>query len=197
MEVQNASCYSPYSSAPPTTSPPVVHDKSPYSCVPLPSQLDDCHEPVILHPMLRYSHVDRLEFDLGNPGECTARLTSRGHGLLEPATYPPLPSLSLLIPSFPWPITVHASSAWRGVPVVTVLDILSELDRALRIAAAEDVVRGGLIASGRRQNRQSPRLDARTEPRVLQRLEYLRGRKKFIGLTKSNVGGDVMIVHVE
>ncbi|KAF9488796.1 hypothetical protein BDN71DRAFT_1512726 [Pleurotus eryngii] len=183
MEVQNVSRYSSYSAT-----PPVVYDKSPYSCIPLPSQLDDCHEPVILHPMLRYSHIDRLEFDLLNPGECVVRLTSRGYGLLEPATHPPLPSLSLLIPSFPWPLTVHASSTWRGVPVVTVLDVLSELYRALRMAAAEDVVCGGLIASGR--------LDARTEPRVLQRLEYLRGRRKFLGLTSSNVVGDVMIVHV-
>lgn len=198
MQVQSVLCYSSCSSAPPTISPPVVHDKSPYSCIPLPSQLDDGHEPVILHPMLRYSHIDRLELDLLNPEECVMRLTTRGHGLLEPATIPALPSLSLLIPSFPWPITAHASSAWRGVPAVTVLDILSALDCTLRMTAAEDVVRGGLIASGHwEQNSQSPRLDARMEPRVLQRLEYLRGRRKFVGLTNSNAGGDLVVVHIE
>ncbi|KAG9221497.1 hypothetical protein CCMSSC00406_0009486 [Pleurotus cornucopiae] len=198
MEVQNASAsrHSTFTSAPPTTSPPVAHHKSPYSCIPLPSQVDHHHRPIIIHPALHHRHTDRLELDLLNRSELPARLMRRGCAL-EPATNPPLPSLSLLIPSFPWPITVHASSTWRGRPAVTALDIFAALDRALRLPASEDVVPGGLMGSGRRQNWQASQLDARNEPRVFERLEYLRGRRKFVGLSNSTMDSDTMVVHIE
>lgn len=80
---------------------------------------------------------------------------------------------------------------------MTALDIFAALDRALRLPASEDVVPGGLMGSGRRQNWQASQLDARNEPRVFERLEYLRGRRKFVGLSNSTMDSDTMVVHIE
>ncbi|KAF9255133.1 hypothetical protein L218DRAFT_912696, partial [Marasmius fiardii PR-910] len=81
--------------------------------------------------------------------------------LRELATYPALTSLTVLHPWLPWPITVHASGInLRGV---TVADVLLTISRNLRIP---------IDGTGRT------------------RIVYLRGRRRFVGLQTSKIGGD-------
>lgn len=106
--------------------------------------------------------------------------------LNQPATKPMLSSITLLIPYFPWPIIAHASTTSGGSPVVTVSDIFDALYRELWLPAAENVIREGLMGTKQAST-----------PRTIQRLDYLGGRRKFVGLSHSAMGEDTMNVHIE
>ncbi|KAL4262888.1 hypothetical protein AB1N83_005596 [Pleurotus pulmonarius] len=184
------------SSASDLAAPPATPRKPKPPCIPLPSQLhhSQLHQnisPPKLHFVLDYQQ--QIQFDLFDRRECLRWCMKWESTLNQPATKPTLPSITLIVPFFPWPIIAHASTTLGGNPVVTVLDILNALYRGLWLPAAEDVVWEGLMENKR----------ARTNSRCstgwarIQRLEYLGGRRKFVGLSHSDVGGDIMNVHIE
>ncbi|KAG7093288.1 hypothetical protein E1B28_006970 [Marasmius oreades] len=129
-------------------------------CVRLPSQ-SDSETGVVLHslllrPMRAGIHWDLLE----SHGRTERVLKERWQEL---ATHPALPSMTVVHPWLPWPITVHASGMdSRGV---TVADVLLTISRNLRIP-----------------------VDG-TRRRI--RISYLRGRRMFVGLKTSDIGGDI------
>ncbi|KAK7036407.1 Mitogen-Activated Protein Kinase Kinase Kinase 8 [Paramarasmius palmivorus] len=82
----------------------------------------------------------------------------------EAATKPPLPSLAIVHPRIPWPIHVHRSGA--SSRYVTVRDVLVTLWRAMNIPL------DGADDGGRR-------------------VDLLDGKTRFVGLRKSEMGGDI------
>ncbi|KAF9258823.1 hypothetical protein L218DRAFT_948107 [Marasmius fiardii PR-910] len=127
----------------------------------LPSQGND-QSAVQLHPVLSCPERAGITWDFGEPEEEIERMNERWPPLKELASHPPLPSMTVVHPWLPWPITVHASGMdSRGV---TVADVLLAISRNLMIPIDE---------AGER------------------RLNYLRGRHEFFGLQASETGGDV------
>ncbi|KAF9257287.1 hypothetical protein L218DRAFT_131183 [Marasmius fiardii PR-910] len=144
-----------------TTQPPAL---SRWQCVPLPSQ-SDSKIGVNLHPLLLWPESAGVQWDLEKSyGRILLErvLKERWHPLRELATNPALPSMTVVHPWLPWPITVHASGMdSRGV---TIADVLLSISNNLSIPIDE---------TGRT------------------RLSYLRGKRMFVGLQKSDIGGDV------
>ncbi|KIK61691.1 hypothetical protein GYMLUDRAFT_42711 [Collybiopsis luxurians FD-317 M1] len=176
----------PYSGSPlPQSAPPALHySVSPYAPIPLPSQ-SNAHGPISLHPLLRaeisssylYNNNSapssgdfELDVDLSSSPEAiqTALLIATPD-VFQPATQPPLPSMTINHPLLPWYITVHRSVSEH----VTVLDVLHAIcqDLSKRVERS-DRHRGG--RDGRRR-----------------RIEFLQGRNRFRGLREVNRGEDV------
>ncbi|KAJ7152689.1 hypothetical protein C8R43DRAFT_843348, partial [Mycena crocata] len=116
-----------------------------------------------------------------------------GPVLAQPATYPGLPSLTVMCPHLPWLITVHASSGG----CVVVGDVLYAIRRALRIRITEDQFdewrdqeekRFQVIGRGLKRRR--------AYESGMTRLSFLGGRHKFAGLSESNMGCDVWVLNV-
>ncbi|KAF9258802.1 hypothetical protein L218DRAFT_1004556 [Marasmius fiardii PR-910] len=130
--------------------------------IPLPSQT---MEEVVIHPTLQYRHHRTLEgcrLDL-----IGTMLHSRsGHlvsaHLRDWATQPRLPSLSIVHPQLPWAITVHP---YRLDSYVTVQDVIRSIAESLATPTRD----GG---SGRR-------------------IDYLGSDRQFVGLVRSDAGGDI------
>ncbi|KAJ6468135.1 hypothetical protein C8R47DRAFT_1325868 [Mycena vitilis] len=98
--------------------------------------------------------------------------------LAELATFPALPSLTLLSPRLPWAISVHASGA-----AVVVADVLQAIDRALDIHITKEqlVEYGGADQEARYRS-------------GMTRLDLLAGRTRFAGLLESAMGCEVWVV---
>ncbi|KAI3606362.1 ste ste20 ysk protein kinase [Moniliophthora roreri] len=143
----------------PLLTPPII--RRPLACVPLPSQVDD-GTIVELHPILDPREAPSFEWDM-SPDSLEKML--RAHPtikyLLESATNPALPSLAVVHPQLPWPVTVHRSSV--NEESVTVFDVLYAVCEALQTP---------LSAGGRR-------------------LDLLGSRPKFVGLRRCELGGDI------
>ncbi|KAJ6582459.1 hypothetical protein DFH09DRAFT_912291 [Mycena vulgaris] len=104
----------------------------------------------------------------------------------KPATYPELPSLTIISPRLPWAITAHAGRTRRSVVVTDVLSAISEAlhlpvdkedfkDWAIMTQSGGHCPRGGLIAHH----------DGMT------RRDLLQGRTRFAGLVPSATGCDI------
>lgn len=83
----------------------------------------------------------------------------------ELATSSPLPSIAIVCPQFPWPIVVFSSTPYG----VTVGDVHSHLYNFMS----------------------SPSAGPNSPPR----LYFLKGRRVFIGLTKSHIGSETWTMH--
>ncbi|KAF9257280.1 hypothetical protein L218DRAFT_1080994 [Marasmius fiardii PR-910] len=139
------------------TEPPMLGRRQ---CINLPSQCDG--QSVVLHSSLLCPEGAGISWDLGEPEERIENMNERWCLSKELANHPPLPSMTVVHPQLPWPITVHASGTdSRGV---TVADVLLAISRNLMIPTDE---------AGER------------------RLSYLGGRHMFVGLQVSEIGGDV------
>ncbi|KAJ7637399.1 hypothetical protein DFH06DRAFT_1433640 [Mycena polygramma] len=111
------------------------------------------------------------------------------HGAAEPATFPALPSLTLLSRRLPWAITVHTSGA-----SVVVADVLQAIQRALGIRITEEEF---LEHQGEEQSRrQAPRgfKGRRQYQSGMTRLDLLEGAARFGGLSESTMGCEVWMV---
>ncbi|KAF9460205.1 hypothetical protein BDZ94DRAFT_1139093, partial [Collybia nuda] len=85
---------------------------------------------VCVHPLLQLSRSPAVNFDLTQP---PSTITSRHHGisqrvLSEPATSPPMRTMTITSRHLPWIITAHTS---RG-PFVTVYDVFDAIYYTLR-----------------------------------------------------------------
>ncbi|KAJ3714746.1 hypothetical protein FB446DRAFT_789528 [Lentinula raphanica] len=192
--IANSPLYPPlgtYNAAPILSAPPMLHYSiSPYSPIPLPSQ-NTVGGPISLHPLLRASSSSYLSqshdsssaspaalIDLDLSASETvqsALMMAAGAEIFNPATQPPLPSLTITHPLLPWFITVHRSVSEH----VTVLDVLRTICKDLKKRVKR-----------RRGNHQSePGLES-WEDRSL-RWELLQGRNRFRGLKEVASGEDV------
>ncbi|KAF9257286.1 hypothetical protein L218DRAFT_131109 [Marasmius fiardii PR-910] len=151
---------------PVTPTPPALPPLKRRQCVPLPSQ-SDSSSAVVLHPSLVCPSKVGVHWDLMNP-QGNLESDERWHPLKELASHPALPSMTVVHPWLPWPITVHASGINpRGVMVA---DVLLAISRNLMIPTDRE---GGT------------------------RMSYLRGKRMFVGLQVSGIGGDIWELVVE
>ncbi|KAL0060922.1 Mitogen-Activated Protein Kinase Kinase Kinase 8 [Marasmius tenuissimus] len=120
-------------------------------CIPLPSQ-SVSGAPVTLHSILVSPEAATLEWDFiwSYQSVESMPLDDRWTVLREAATVPGLPSMNVVHPSLPWPITVHAS----GVEV-TVVDVLVTISESLMMptgaqggAIRLDLLQGGTVFLG-------------------------------------------------
>ncbi|KAJ8081392.1 hypothetical protein PM082_007232 [Marasmius tenuissimus] len=141
-----------------TESPPPLRR---HQCIPLPTQ---CGSEVVLHRLLLAPRAAGLHWDLLWSHEgAEAAMESGWSAFRDPATFPAIPSMTVIHRWLPWPITVHASGLdSRGV---TVVDVLVAISRELLLPVNEE--------------------------RSKIRMDFLRGRRVFLGLKTSRVGGDI------
>ncbi|KAJ8081385.1 Mitogen-Activated Protein Kinase Kinase Kinase 8 [Marasmius tenuissimus] len=138
--------------------PPPLSRRRP---IPLPTQ---CDSEAVPHRLLLSPRQAGLHWDLLWSHESVESVSeSHRKALSEPATFPGLPSMSIVHPWLPWPITVHASDPDSGG--VSVADVLVTISKELLLPVGE----------------QRSRI----------RLDFLRGRRIFLGLRTSQLGGDV------
>ncbi|KAF8069275.1 hypothetical protein FPV67DRAFT_1116715 [Lyophyllum atratum] len=158
---------------------------------------------VRMHALLQSSSSPALNFDLT---QHPSTITSHHQGisqraLSEPATKPPLASLTLLIPHLPWTVTVHASYG----PYVTVTDVLEGIYRKLRAnisshefnsLPSEKDRRRVTSAYEQRYRRIRGSRDYEDEKRQgVRRVDFLMGHTRFMGLSSSSSGPEVWILN--
>ncbi|KAJ7135689.1 hypothetical protein C8R44DRAFT_869402 [Mycena epipterygia] len=108
----------------------------------------------------------------------------------EPATYPALPSLTIVSPQLPWAITAHVSG--RTLRCLTVSDVLDAICDALRLQVDEEGFRDWIMTqSGSR----SPRRKLKGGSSGMTRLDLL-GKTTFAGLVASGMGCDIWVLEV-
>jgi hypothetical protein len=156
----------------------------------LPSQImsaNPIHISIQLHPLLQHGQHPHLEYDLqvSTPSSISrqlelihANIQRLGLSLNDIATNPPLPSLTITSPHLPWPIIAHRSN----LDCVTVEDVLRSLTQNLHLGVTHDASR-------------LPINDRRRSDAVGTRLQFLRGKVRFIGLTLSQTQREVFEIH--
>jgi hypothetical protein len=124
--------------------------------------------------------------------------------LAQPATIPPLSSLTLIADNFPWMISIPTATS--SDPCVTVIDVLCTLHRTLRLPVTEsefgslptqeDKVRVKEAYEDRYRAIAEPRAREEEAKKGVKRVDFLRGRK-FLGLSSTNIGPDFWVINVE
>jgi len=175
--------------------PPLIHSMSPYCTIPLPSQVSDVTE-VVIHPVLRRYIRPRIyvDFSLAPTADVLPP-----HCLVEPATCPNLPSLTVMHPDLPVVITVHASSI--NPSYVTVADILNTVRSRLSFPVTEWEYLAWVADSPNSQwsdeqgHQQFMEHGAAYSAGVTM-LSFLAGNTRFVGLVPSSMGSDVWVLEV-
>ncbi|KAG6917083.1 hypothetical protein DXG01_003972 [Tephrocybe rancida] len=157
------------------------------------------------HALLQFSTSPLLNVDLRHP---PSTITSHHQGIplrdfAEPATQPPLSSLTILVPHLPWTVTVYPSHPSQGY--VSVNDVLEELYHSLRtnITArdyaalpSEKARRQVSLAYEQRYKRVRGTRDYEDEKqRGVLRVDFLMGRTRFMGLSSNERGAGVWLLH--
>ncbi|KAJ8081437.1 hypothetical protein PM082_007280 [Marasmius tenuissimus] len=170
-------------SSPPQTliSPPTLQRRR---NVPLPSQVRTID--IELHPLLQChprvgtgsEYLPPLNWDLSWPRQAVDRLLrSSSHPLApymrDPATLPSLPSMTVIHPQLPWPITVHSSN--QSDEGVTIADVLLSIGCLMREMDYDG--RGGTAG--------------------VEKLCYLDGQRKLLGFIKRGPDGDVWEMYTQ
>ncbi|KAK0481151.1 hypothetical protein EDD18DRAFT_1203997 [Armillaria luteobubalina] len=146
----------------------------------LPSQIA---ETAMIHPMLQLNG-GRIELDFSVSLAC-ARVWG---SVTEPATLPPMPSLAVVSQMLPWPIVVQRSAIREWV---TVADVVETVWRALQVPIpwSPSLTSPSLLMATEREEEHRERIG-------ISRLAYLKGRTRFIGLTKDDDESDTWVLHV-
>lgn len=175
--------------------PPLIHEKSPYSCVPLPP-LSQCH--VTINRLLGRGRTERIKYDVRmHPSTAKKLLGLRSdrQWQAEAATNPSLllGPLTIRLALVERPIVVFPANVDRGI--VTIYDVLLAVHYAVCTSVADN--------HRRRQQRQ----DAELSPVEDSAHRFIRGETcrctsgmglegcyKWIGLTPSPTERDVWIL---
>jgi hypothetical protein len=193
---------------PPCSSPPQKFIDSHEEVSPLCLASDLCQtEPETLaelNPILRFTlATPPIDYDISLPP--TFITTPHQHILPEPAVVPPLPLLAVVCPDIPWLITVSPSSS-KPDAFVTVADVLLTIYCGLRLAVHPDEYNAlpshedkhkVNAAYGNRYVRIADHAACEEEKRKgVKRVDFLMGRTRFLGLSRTPVGPDVWALHV-
>lgn len=139
----------------------------------------------------------------GNTHACGGVAGKAERLFLEVATWPGLPSLTVISPLLPWAITAHAS----GGSAVAVGDVLCAVHRALEIHVTKEEFYDWLHEKesssmkhrGERWKNwspdENPKVEASRYRSGMTRLDLLEGRHRFAGLSESKMGCEVWVVH--
>ena len=173
-----------------------MHFGSPYACSPLPTV------PTQIHPALGFSHTPHLSYNVSlPPTTVTPHLPSLSPTVLaESATNPPLPTLTIVHPYLPWPITITPSSGKPGA-FITVSDVLRGIYHSLRlnVTPAEFKNLPSTEAQHRVNEAYRRRYKRITDARVyaeekgkgLKRVDFLVDKHRFMGLVSTQRGPTV------
>lgn len=138
-----------------------------------------------------------LTYDIS---QSTAARQMPSGSLFESATYPPLPYMLIVHKRLPWQIKLVPSDPSLGY--VTVRDVLSGIPAFLRQSATKaeyDLIPGEQAksdVSGAYMRRCKDALNFEAERRAgLKRVDFLRSRTRFAGLTGTSQGPQVWEVH--
>jgi hypothetical protein len=157
---------------------------------------------VQLHPLLRFTHSPVLNFDvtLSPSNISTYHQGLSASALSEPASKPPLPSLTVISPHLPWSINVAAPYG----TFLTVFDVLDGIYRSLRANISSNDFRA--LRSQKDQDRVTVAFEQRCKRtrereaerrKGVRRVDFLMGNRKFTGLTSTNRGHDVWVLNTE
>lgn len=194
-----------------STPPPVIHTGSPYSTTPLP-QGDD--EPRVVwttvNPYIGFSPDPAISWDVSykpstnppnsSPSNSTSSLTI----LEQPATSPPLASITIVCALLPWDVVIRASG--KPDACVTIRDVIMGIYSMLRIGASPNDFAGITESEERKsiedafrhryERLSDPRRMAEEFEKGLKRVDFLRERHRFLGLSSTAEGPDVWEMHV-
>ncbi|KAK2462592.1 hypothetical protein APHAL10511_005325 [Amanita phalloides] len=149
-----------------------------------------------VHTLLEYSTSPVIGYDFIDP---PSALKVRREGvssrlLSEPATSPPLQSLTLTSPHLPWRIPVAA----RNGTFVSVFDVIDSVYRCLRTHVSEseyhllptraDQERANAAYRQRYRRLKDPRAYDDEKRQGLRRIDFLMGHSKFRGLSRTDSG---------
>ncbi|KAJ6534958.1 hypothetical protein B0H19DRAFT_1184524 [Mycena capillaripes] len=182
--------YSPWPSPPPlATLPRQEH-------IPIPCRAQ-------IHSLLAFAPFmpPNVHYDLSHPlHTLNPQLTP---SFLDPATYPPLPALTVLCPHISWPMAVHPS---QPTGFVSVLDVFMSVYTSLRLAVGRSEY--DTLASGDARRRVDDAYFTRCrlladvgERRIealkgVKRVDFLAGRTRFLGLSGPVDGAHVWELNV-
>ena len=188
---------SPASSTGPLTPPShafVLPGPTPYAFPSSPSKSRVA--PARLHSLVEHSTSPTIIYDFVDPPSAMSsrrdRISSRT--LAEPATSPPMQSITLISPHLPWRIPVIA----RNGSFVTVIDVIDAIYHSLRTQVGEQEYK--LLPTRKDQDRASAAYRQRykryRDPRTydeerrhgLRRIDFLMGHSKFRGLSGTDSG---------
>ncbi|KAF8162161.1 hypothetical protein K438DRAFT_1909830 [Mycena galopus ATCC 62051] len=197
-------------SSAPSSSGPFTPPSLPYDSLPGPSPYAPRRSHTVssaantrAHNLVAFADAPLLNFDVTlHPSAITTHFkgVSSG-GFLEPAVYPPQPTISIFTQHLPWTITVAASNG----RYVTVSDVLNALYRSLRtnVTASEFSTLGTHYLkrrateayTNRYMRLQGHRGYAEEKKPGLKRVDFFMSCTKFRGLSPTSAP-DVWCLHV-
>ncbi|PFH47501.1 hypothetical protein AMATHDRAFT_67649 [Amanita thiersii Skay4041] len=153
-----------------------------------------------IHPLLSYfPYQSSLQYDVTMPPDIP---TPYQLELQSPATEPPVFYMALSSKLLPWLIEISTSSSERYINVSDVLDtIYHELQRPITLAeydALGSVVRERINWAfiSRCANIGDPSEQDKERNKGVKRVDFLRDRNRFTGLSTSAVNSDYWEVHL-
>ncbi|KAJ7450124.1 hypothetical protein FB451DRAFT_1286192 [Mycena latifolia] len=155
------------------------------------------------HNLMASSEAPLLSYDISlHPSTVSTHYPGLSSGgMLEPAVYPPQPTISIVTPHLPWSIAVSASNG----RYVTVSDALTGLHHALRVnvtsaeynaLGSHKLMRRAAAAYTHRYMRLKGHRGYEEEKKHgIKRVDFLMGNTKFRGLSPTE-RADVWRLHV-
>lgn len=202
---------------PPLSPPPLVHARSPYACAPLPPAGPVPIQPAVgrtrfslavgsvrINPILGLDKNPAIIYDVSLPPSfiTTSRYEPLSSlALSQPATQPPLASMTIFPSNLPWPITIPASSPKPGA-FVSVSDVVTAIYRTLRLnvtklefdslpsADARHRVNAMYEHRCRRAGERGKQAYEEERQKGLKRIDFLMGRNTFLGLSRRDMSTD-------
>ncbi|KDQ54321.1 hypothetical protein JAAARDRAFT_405264 [Jaapia argillacea MUCL 33604] len=205
---------SPRSPSSESTYSPVANPMHSHLGLYIPSPTTSVGVSVRIHPLLAVGSI--LDWDLGcDPRSNPARVHSGGwgewthlqpHVLLEPATSPPVASLTITCDDLPWSISVAplvSYSSWPRPSYLTTSDVLSVMHVTLRnrVSPAEfntlsDSEKSHVgYALGQSSNICGVQRRAMKAP-IMRRIDWLLGKTRFEGLEQRSIDGSKWALRV-
>jgi len=163
--------------------------------------------PIHMHSLLGLSYPPPINYDLTLPPSTvsTHHHSLSKRSLSEPATNPPLPSLTVVTPHLPRGRTILVTASRNGA-FVTVSDVLDAIYHALRanvssadyysLPSQKDMQRVTLAYEARCKRIRDSRAYAEEKRQGAKRVDFLMGLTKFMGLSRTSSGPDVWLLNI-
>ncbi|KAF8879388.1 hypothetical protein BD779DRAFT_1552097 [Infundibulicybe gibba] len=202
----SSSNYSPASSSGPLTPPQHPSGRlpgpSPYA-ISFPPTSHHKHPMTIhVHPLLSSPAIISYDVTLPASTISTKHRQAATFSLSEPATNPPLRSMTVTSPHLPWSIKIYPSRH----SVITVSDVLQGIYSALRtnlsasdfyaLPTHKDQRRATAAYEARYRRMRGTRAYDEEKRGGLKRVDYLMDNTRFAGLTASHRGSESFTMHV-
>ena len=148
--------------------------------------------PCYIHAAISPLHAQAAQCDLSLPSKYRPFPSSLpSHVLAEPATSPPLPSMTITCRNLPWAVRVAPSGQSKQGSFVTVNDVVDTLRRAMRVIVTKAEFDQVQTVDGQRRiedayRRRYQKINNEQERSSgIRRVDFLMGRTTFAGLFSS------------